>query len=186
MICMMLVLSAGAYYVWSARLVDENVRYEKQDMGTLLLTSLVFEHNGVIPAKYTCDGDDINPPLEISGAPEKAKSLVLIMDDPDVPKNLRADGMWVHWVVFNIPPDVAKISENTKAFGVYGKGTSGEMGYQGPCPPDREHRYFFKVYALDVILDLKAGAMKEEVETAMNGHVLDKAEFVGLYERATH
>ncbi|MDO8752063.1 MAG: YbhB/YbcL family Raf kinase inhibitor-like protein, partial [Candidatus Wolfebacteria bacterium] len=109
------------------------------------LTSSAFLHNGKIPAKYTCDGEDMNPPLAISGIPEGAKSLVLIMDDPDVPKNLRADGMWVHWVVFNIPPDVKDIAEGVEPAGVHGKGTSGDLAYQGPCPPDREHRYFFKL-----------------------------------------
>ncbi|MDP2703631.1 MAG: YbhB/YbcL family Raf kinase inhibitor-like protein [bacterium] len=147
------------------------------------LTSSAFLHNGKIPAEYTCDGEDISPSLAISGVPEGAKSLVLIMDDPDVPKNLRADGMWVHWVVFNIPPDVKEIAEGQEPQGTHGKGTSGNLQYKGPCPPDREHRYFFKLYALDAELDLKEGVTKAEVEQAMENHILDKTELVGLYER---
>ena len=118
------------------------------------LASKAFAHGESIPAKYTCDGENISPPLEISDVPSEARSLVLIMDDPDVPRNIREDGMWDHWVVFNIPPTIGDIPEASAPEGTPGKGTSGDHGYFGPCPPDREHRYFFKLYALDATLDL--------------------------------
>ena len=147
------------------------------------LSSPVFEHGGKIPPKYTCNGENINPPLVISGVPSGAKSLVLIMEDPDVPRNLRADGMWDHWIVFNIPPDTSKIPEGKEPQGIHGQGTGGNLDYMGPCPPDREHRYFFKLFALDGKLDLAKGAGKKEVEKAMEGHVLEKVELMGLYEQ---
>jgi Raf kinase inhibitor-like YbhB/YbcL family protein len=147
------------------------------------LKSSAFENNGKIPGKYTCDSENINPPLEISDIPENTKSLVLIMDDPDVPKTIRQDGMWVHWVVFNIPPSIKKINENSQPEGTKGAGTSGKLNYSGPCPPDREHRYFFKLYALDTKLNLKEGSAKEQVEKAMKSHVLTEAVLIGKYER---
>ncbi len=147
------------------------------------LTSPAFFHDSVIPARYTCDGDNVNPPLVIGGVPEQAVSLVLIMDDPDVPKHLRADGMWDHWVVFNIPPQTREIAENSEPSGVHGLGTGGNLKYSGPCPPDREHRYFFKLYALDCKLDLAEGASKAEVEQAMAGHIMAEAELMGSYDR---
>lgn len=147
------------------------------------LTSSAFVQGEKIPSKYTCDGDNINPPLEITGVPHEAQSLVLIAEDPDVPKNLREDGMWDHWVVFNIPPDTAAIAENSEPAGTPGLGTNGKTGYAGPCPPDREHRYFFKLFALDTQLDLPEKSTKAEVENAMPGHVLSHAELMGTYER---
>lgn len=147
------------------------------------LSSSAFQHNGSIPSKYTCDGDNVNPPLSIVDAPEETQSFVLIMEDPDVPKHLREDGMWDHWVVFNIPPDTTEIMEGQEPKGVHGTGTSGNSAYYGPCPPDREHRYFFKLYALDVMLDLTEGSSKSDIEMAMEGHVLDKTELVGKYNR---
>lgn len=143
------------------------------------LTSPVFTHEGMIPKRYTCDGLDISPPLVISDVPEEAESLVLIMDDPDAPS-----GTWDHWVVFNISPSVREIEEELGPEGVFGVGTSGETMYQGPCPPDREHRYFFRVYALDTLIDLPEGSKKHEVERAMSEHILDEAELMGVYDRA--
>ena len=149
------------------------------------LISSMFEHREKIPAQYTCDGNDMSPPLTISDVPDGVKSLVLIMDDPDAPA-----GIWDHWVVFNIPPDVTEIPESQEprqtggqAPGVSGKNSFGTLGYGGPCPPDREHRYFFKLYALDVELDLPEGASKAEVEQAMAGHIIEQAELTGLYAR---
>lgn len=147
------------------------------------LSSSVFEHGGKIPPKYTCNGENVNPPLNISDVPPGAKSLVLIMEDPDVPKNLRPDGMWDHWIVFNMPPDTSEIPEGKEPQGIHGQGTGGNLDYMGPCPPDREHRYFFKLFALESDLDLKEGAKKTDVEKAMEGHVLEKAELMGLYEQ---
>jgi Raf kinase inhibitor-like YbhB/YbcL family protein len=147
------------------------------------LTSPAFKDGEKIPRKYSCQGDDINPPLEIEGAPSHTKTLALIMDDPDVPPQVRKDRMWVHWVVYNIDPSVNKIFENATPFATFGANTEGEKAYTGPCPPDREHRYFFKLYALDCELSLKEGATKEELLEAMKGHILEEALLMGKYEK---
>lgn len=147
------------------------------------LNSSVFKEGDIIPSAYTCEGKNINPPLEITGAPPNAKSLVLIMDDPDVPKTLRPDGMYDHWIVFNMPPNTHKIAEHSIPYGIQGKSTNGKNQYVGPCPPDREHRYFFKLYALDTLLDLPAGATKKEVEKAMHGHIIAQCQLMGRYEQ---
>ena len=147
------------------------------------ITSGQFDHEGLIPQKYTCNGDNINPPLSLEDVPVEAKSLVLIMDDPDVPVSLREDGMFDHWVLFNLDPATKSLSENDSAGAVIGKTTGGRLTYQGPCPPDTVHRYFFKLYALDAILDLSEGVSKKDVEEAMMDHVLRKAELIGLYEQ---
>jgi hypothetical protein len=145
------------------------------------LKSSAFEDHGSIPEKYTCEGKNMSPPLEIVAVPKGAASLVLIMDDPDVPVSVRADQMWVHWVIYNMPPNTRNIPENNAPPGVVGRGTGGECLYQGPCPPDREHRYFFKLYALDALLELNPGAGKKEVEKSMEGHIIAKAELIGRY-----
>jgi Raf kinase inhibitor-like YbhB/YbcL family protein len=147
------------------------------------LTSLAFKEGAIIPSLYTCEGKSINPDLEFANVPGQAKSLVLIIDDPDVPKTLRPDGMYDHWVVFNIPPNTHKIVENSTPPGIQGKSTNGKNQYVGPCPPDREHRYFFKLYALDQLLDLPAGSTKKEVEIAMHGHILAQCQLIGRYEK---
>lgn len=147
------------------------------------LTSPAFEHEGKIPVKYTCDGGNMNPPLTIADVPSGAKSLVLIMDDPDVPKHLRKDGMWDHWVVFNIPPGIREIKEGEEPQGTHGIGTGCNLNYMGPCPPDREHRYFFKLYALDTELSLPEKATKQQVEKAMEGHILAETQLMGRYKR---
>ena len=158
--------------------------FETACYGDLMqLTSPAFQENGKIPSKFTCEGENINPALHISGVPSAAKSLVLIMDDPDVPPSVRKERMWDHWVVFNIPPTTTEIAENTQPDGTPGRNTGGGLNYQGPCPPDREHRYFFKLYALDCQLDLPKGSHKAEVERAMEGHVLAKTELMGRYEK---
>lgn len=145
------------------------------------LMSPAFENGGSIPSVYTCDGNGINPPLEIKGVPEGAQSLVLIMDDPDVPSSIRKDQMWVHWVIYEMPPETRTLKENSTPPGLQGTGTGDQQHYQGPCPPDREHRYFFKLYALKGLVKLKPGATKEQVEAAMEGQVLEKAELMGRY-----
>lgn len=150
------------------------------------LTSSAFPNNGKIPSKYTCDGDNINPPLSISEVPAAAKSLVLIMDDPDIPDFVKQKfgiKVWDHWIVFNLPPETQEIVEGKNPPGVLGKNTGGKNAYGGPCPPDQEHRYFLKLYALDTTLKLNEGVTKAEVEKAMLGHILAKAELVGRYER---
>jgi hypothetical protein len=147
------------------------------------LTSSAFFDGGIIPSLYTCEGKNINPPLTITGVPLTAKALVLIMDDPDVPMRLRADRNWDHWIIFNMPPDTRHIDENSRPNGVYGKTTFGHTQYGGPCPPDREHRYFFKLYAIDCLLPLKTGATKKEIEAAMQGHIIASSHMIGRYEK---
>ncbi|MBI2611769.1 YbhB/YbcL family Raf kinase inhibitor-like protein [Candidatus Gottesmanbacteria bacterium] len=143
------------------------------------ITSNAFENNQPIPDKYTCDGNNVNPPLTISEVPDNAKSLVLIMDDPDAPV-----GTWVHWLVWNIDPKANEIVENgVPQNAVEGTTSFGKAGYGGPCPPSGTHRYFFKLYALDNTLQLSSSFTKEDLEKAMNGHTLDKAELIGFYSR---
>lgn len=144
----------------------------------LQLTSSAFEHMGHIPIKYTCDGEDINPPLSFLNVPKQAQSLVLVMSDPDAPFKI-----WDHWLVYDIAADYIEIPENVGIFGHPGKGTNGNMEYDGPCPPSGEHRYIFKVYALDTILNLPEGLRKKEIEEKMRGHVIETASLIGLYER---
>lgn len=147
----------------------------------MLLTSPNFAPGGEIPSKYTCDGANINPELMIEDVPKNAKSLVLIMDDPDALKP--AGKVWDHWIVFNIPPDTMTILEEQEPQGAHGRGSGGELKYSGPCPPDREHRYYFKLYALDTELNLVEGVSKAEIEEAMQKHVIEQAELMGRYQR---
>ncbi|MFA6300993.1 MAG: YbhB/YbcL family Raf kinase inhibitor-like protein [Candidatus Paceibacterota bacterium] len=142
------------------------------------LESPEFENSGDIPSKFTCDGEGINPPLVFSDVPKEAKSLVLLMDDPDAPS-----GTWDHWVIFNMPPDTKTIEENSTPAGIVGKNTRGNNKYGPPCPPDREHRYFFKLYALDTMLTLDTNATKQNVLDAIQGHILADAELMGRYNR---
>ncbi len=147
-------------------------------MGELKLTSSAFKNEGRIPDKYTCMGDDISPPLEIDGIPEGAKSLVLIIDDPDAPM-----GTWDHWVVFNIPL-ISKIEENSvPEGGVQGINDFKKHDYGGPCPPSGTHVYMFKLYALDITLDLDEDSKKVDVENAMEGHVLAQTKLLGTYSK---
>lgn len=145
------------------------------------LNSPAFKNGGKIPSKYTCEGENISPPLKIEDAPLDVKCFVLIMDDPDAVKP--AGKVWVHWVVFNIQPETEEILEGEMPKGIQGEGTAGELEYQGPCPPDGEHKYFFKLYALDEELSLKEGATKAEVEDEMEGHILEEAELIGKYKK---
>lgn len=143
------------------------------------ITSGAFTHNGSIPPLYTCDGKNISPRLDITGIPADAKSLVLIMHDPDAPVS---DG-WTHWVVYHIPPLTRVIEEGKAPEGVSGKNSWGRTGYGGPCPPSGTHRYFFTLYALNTPLSLPEGSGKNEVRQAMQGHILAQTELVGLYAR---
>ncbi|MGZ5218580.1 MAG: YbhB/YbcL family Raf kinase inhibitor-like protein [Chitinophagaceae bacterium] len=148
----------------------------KAKTGTLRVYSTVFSHNGHIPSEYTCDGKDINPPLEVSDYPGVTKTLALMMEDPDAP-----GGVFDHWLVWNISPNEA-IAEQTNP-GMSGTNDFGKTGYGGPCPPSGVHRYYFKVYALDTKLDLLPGADKTSLLEAMNGHILAEGEIMGLYQR---
>ena len=144
------------------------------------IMSPAFGNAAKIPQKYTCDGADVLPPLQISGVPSAAKSLAIIMDDPDSPS-----GTWLHWSVWNIGPGPREISEGKIPSGaIEGKTSFDSVGYGGPCPGRGEHRYFFRLYALDTMLDLPSGANRGELEAATQGHILDQAEFYGLYKRA--
>jgi len=154
----------------------------------MTLTSPSFEHQKEIPKKYTCDGEDVSPALQWSQAPEGTKSFVLIVDDPDAPDPASPKMTWVHWVLYNIPATIASLPERVKDEDLP-KGTLQGLndwkktGYGGPCPPIGKHRYFHKLYALDVVLpDLKQPT-KAKLEKAMEGHILSKAELVGLYQR---
>lgn len=140
------------------------------------LTSPSFEHNQLMPKKFTCDGEDVSPALVIQDIPDKTQSLALIVDDPDAPM-----GTWVHWVVYDMPV-VSRIEENIIP-GRQGSNNFGRKDYGGPCPPSGTHRYFFKLYALDEKLEAKEGLSKQELEKAIAGHILDKAELIGLYKR---
>jgi Raf kinase inhibitor-like YbhB/YbcL family protein len=144
---------------------------------SLQVISLAFSQGGHIPKKYSCEGEDVNPPLEISNLPEKTKTLAIIVEDPDAP-----NGIFDHWIVWNIPPN-EPITENSVP-GVNGANSFGTEGYRGPCPPSGSHRYFFKVYALDSQLDLPAGSNKKALQQAMQGHVLSFGELMAHYKKS--
>lgn len=150
----------------------------------LKVESSAFKEGEMIPAKYTCDGMNVSPQIKWSGAPEGVKSFALISDDPDAPM-----GVWVHWVVYNIPPAVKELPEHVPASEKLGNGAlqgvndSRKTGYGGPCPPTGTHRYYFKVYALDKMLDLGPGATKKKVLDAMKGHILAEGQVMGKYKR---
>jgi len=159
------------------------VSYAMSEEGTkrngLKISSHAFENNGYIPSKYTCDGRNVNPPLLIEGIPANSKSLALIVDDPDAPV-----GTWVHWVLWNIEPGIKEIKENSIPAGaIQGINDFRKNNYGGPCPPSGTHRYFFKLYALDIILNVSANSTKADLEKAMKGHILQQAEIIGLYKR---
>lgn len=163
----------------AASLIAISFLTEGADMSTLAISSPAFKQNEHIPSKYTCDGADVNPPLAFAGVPPEAKALALIVDDPDAPR-----GTWVHWVVWNIDPKTREIKENSAPPGAkQGINDFGNNVYNGPCPPPGTHRYFFKLYALDTMLDLGLNTRKAALESAMKGHVTARAEFYGLYKR---
>ncbi|MFH1354744.1 MAG: YbhB/YbcL family Raf kinase inhibitor-like protein [Candidatus Omnitrophota bacterium] len=152
---------------------------EVPEGGSLMqITSPEFKHNQSIPSKFTCQGDDLNPALIIENTPKGSQSLVLIVDDPDAPR-----GNWDHWIVYDIEPGILRIEEDSIP-GKQGVNDFKRLDYGGPCPPSGTHRYFFKIYALDTMLNLEEGVSKQELEDAMQGHILDKAELVGLYKKS--
>ena len=142
------------------------------------ITSSAFQEGGNIPSKFTCDGSDTSPPLQITGVPSEAKTLVLIADDPDAPS-----GLFTHWLVWNIPPQNNSIAEGGAAKGVQGTNDFGKSGYGGPCPPSGAHRYAFKVFALDRELDLRSSAKRSQLDAAMKGHIIAQGELIGRYTR---
>jgi Raf kinase inhibitor-like YbhB/YbcL family protein len=150
---------------------------DAQGGGKMKITSPDFNNNELLPKKFTCDGEDVSPGLVIESIPQQAKSLALVVDDPDAPM-----GTWVHWVVYDMPLS-SRIEQNSIP-GKQGINDFGRRNYGGPCPPSGTHRYFFKVYALDAMLNLKEGLSKKELEHFLQGHILEKAELLGLYKRA--
>jgi Raf kinase inhibitor-like YbhB/YbcL family protein len=160
---------------------------EKQPLAggsDMQITSSAFHEGEAIPRKYTCDGDDVSPPLSWSGAPEGTESFALIADDPDAPV-----GTWVHWVIYDLPAGVTSLPEGVEAAerpqvgGINGISNFRRLGYGGPCPPSGTHRYFFKIYALDTMVGLPSGATKKKLLQAMEGHILAEAQLMGKYSR---
>lgn len=156
-------------------------------MSALHLTSSAFAQMGAMPARFTCEGEDISPPLAWSGAPANTKSFALLIDDPDAPDPDAPKRVWVHWVVYNIPASTEGLAEGAAKSGLpagakVGKNDWGKSAYGGPCPPIGRHRYFHKLYALDTVLMLE-NASKRDLERAMEGHVLGKAELIGTYKK---
>jgi len=160
----------------------DSITSAKQSMK---ITSSAFTDHHSIPQQYTCDGKGINPPLEFQNVPNEAKGLVLIMDDPDIPKNINPTGMYAHWVVYNMDPRVRSIPENSVPLGMQGLNSAEQQNYTPPCPPDRQHRYFFKLYAVDTRLHFvdPAEVTKQMVIDEMKGHIIAEAELVGVYNR---
>lgn len=150
----------------------------------ITITSSAFTEGAMIPKKHTCDAEDISPDLKWSGVPQGAKSLALICDDPDAPV-----GTWVHWVLFNIPPDITALQAGIPADATlkngarHGKNDFRKLGYGGPCPPGGTHRYYFKLYALDTVLTLESGSTKAQLLAAMKGHLLAEGQLMGTYKR---
>ena len=154
----------------------------------LALSSPAFDAGAAIPARYTCDGDDLSPPLEWTGMPAGAQSLALIVDDPDAPDPNAPKMTWVHWVLYNIPPTATRLPEGVRERDLpdgtkVGINDSKEVAYGGPCPPRGRHRYFHKLYALDTVLPDLGTPTKAKLEEAMRGHIIEQAELVGTYER---
>lgn len=146
------------------------------------LASSAFEHNQPIPQQFSCKGENVSPPLTWHNAPQGTKSFALIVDDPDAPQ-----GTWVHWVVFNLPAPVTNLEQNSNIEslgGIQGTTSFESIGYGGPCPPSGTHRYFFKLYAVDTMLNLKRGSSKEELLAALEGHILAQTELVGLFSHS--
>ena len=167
-------------------LLSKILLYGGDKMAALHIYSPAFDNGDEIPSKYTCDGADINPPLSWTGVKENARSLVLIVDDPDAPDPHAPKMTWVHWIIYNITPHVKGLEENIKllpAKALEGINDWKRTGYGGPCPPIGRHRYFFKLYALDTTLEFEHLPTKPELEKAMQGHIIQRAELIGLYQK---
>jgi Raf kinase inhibitor-like YbhB/YbcL family protein len=167
--------------------IDVNLLHAEENM-TLSLKSSAYDNGGEIPSRYTCEGEDVSPPLVWTGVPETARSLVLIIDDPDAPDPKAPKMIWVHWVLYNIPPDVSGLPEGIAPAKLppgtlEGLNDWNRIGYGGPCPPIGRHRYFHKLYALDTVLEGMNTPTKAKVEAAMKGHVIAQTELVGTYQK---
>jgi Raf kinase inhibitor-like YbhB/YbcL family protein len=149
---------------------------QSRTQGKLYLTSPAFQHGDRIPPRYTCDGENISPPLEIRNLPKYTESLVIIVEDPDAPR-----GIWTHWLVWNVPP--SNLIEEGEVPGIQGTNDFGKLHYGGPCPPQGTHHYYFKVYALDVMLNIKEGTGKQGLLRVLGPHVLATGELMGVYNR---
>lgn len=170
-----LLLVLAACILTPAAVMGKGVKKMEQ----MSVSSPVFADNGAIPARYTCDGKDASPPLAFSNVPAGARSLALIVDDPDAPA-----GTWVHWVAWNIPPHVREIKENSLPEGaIQGLNSWKKNSYGGPCPPSGTHRYYFQLYALDTTLNLSRSAVRADLEKAMQGHILAGSRLMGTYKR---
>ena len=153
------------------------------------ITSPVFRHESAIPQRYTCEGDDVSPPLVFDGVPTAAASLALIVEDPDAPDPAAPKRVWVHWVMYNLPPATKELRESVRMTDLptgarAGKNDWSKAGYGGPCPPIGRHRYFFKLYALDIVLPDLELPTKAALEKAMQGHVIEEATLMGTYHKA--
>jgi len=177
-IVILLSLLVGIFF-WQRSKRKSEVSPPKALPRLMKIASPAFENNSKIPSKFTCDGENVNPPLKIESVPAGTKSLVLIIDDPDAPM-----GTFLHWLVWNIPASINLIEENSlPQEAVQGRNDFGKENYGGPCPHFGTHRYFFKVYALDKTLNLTSGSSLKEVEKEMEGHILDQAQLIGLYQK---
>jgi len=175
------LLFAAAFFPLLAAGCTQNAVVDRDSTSEkpMEITSPAFGQNQDIPPKYTCDGENINPPLAFAGVPADAKSLVLVVDDPDAPGRT-----WAHWIVYNIDPASAGIAENSVPAGArQGITDFGIQGYGGPCPPSGKHRYFFKLYALDSAIDVPISAAKKDLEKAMEGRILVQSDLIGLYQK---
>jgi len=175
-IIIILAIGIIMFFVFKPEVQRTPVTDLQNNSNTMNISSTAFGHNEKIPSKYTCDGKNINPPLTIANVPKNTKSLALIMDDPDA-----LSGTWVHWISWNIDPETTAIYEKS-ILGVEGITSFGKAGYGGPCPPAGTHHYSFRLYALDTMLDLTEGSTIADLIKAMQGHILDQSELVGLYQ----
>jgi len=183
-VIIIIILLSGAFIIYKYS-VNRTATFSNQNQQTINtttpmnITSPAFLDSQAIPKQYTCDGDGTNPPLQFSGVPSEAKSLALLVEDPDAPT-----GTWVHWLMWNISASTTEISQNSVPQGaVQGQGSSGQNVYGSPCPPSGIHHYIFTLYALDSELELPSYSTVENLQTAMQGHIISHARIIGLYGR---
>ncbi len=184
-----LLLLASGFIFWQSR-QNKNItppsssgQNANNPPKPMQIQSPAFSENQNIPSKYTCDGDSVNPPLEFTNVPKSAQSLALMVNDPDAPVPLSVGG-WVHWLLWNLPPDTNRVEEDSVPVGaIQGKTSSGQNTYGGPCPPYGTHRYVFSLYALDTKLTIPSYSTDIDLIKAINGHIIQQAQLVGLYSR---